>query len=129
LYIRRRYIQTTALREAIARVTNATLAIRRASKRNQRPSTRDSITHLDGIAHRPDVRVAGLEVFIDPYAPQLADLQTGFSCQTRFGFYTQPEHDRIRGQPLTAFQHHDGGAGGLLRRLAKPLTTRLYTRP
>jgi TnpA family transposase len=29
LYIRRRYIQTTALREAIARVANATLAIRR----------------------------------------------------------------------------------------------------
>src|SRR6185436_8270631 len=55
---------------------NATLAIRRTSQRNQRPLTGHSITHLDGIAHRPDVRVAGLEMFVDSNTPEFSDLQT-----------------------------------------------------
>ena len=93
---------------------NAPLAIRWASQRNQRPLTRDSITHLNGITHGPDVWVARLEVFIDPDAAHFGDLQTGLSCQTHFRFYTQPEHDRVGRQSLTAFQHHDGSAGGLL---------------
>ena len=95
---------------------NTALAIRRTGQRNQRPLVRDSITHLNSIAHCPDVRVAGLEVFIDADAPQLADFQAGILCQTHFRFYAQPEHDRVGGQSLTAFQHHDGSPGRLLVR-------------
>ena len=72
---------------------NAALAIRRTCQRNQRPLTRDSIPHLNGIAHGPDVRVAGLEMFVDADAAEFSDFQTGIFCQTHFRFYTQPEHD------------------------------------
>jgi hypothetical protein len=106
---------------------NATLAIRRASERNQRPLVRDSIPHLNGIAHCPDVRVAGLEVFVDSDATQFTDFQTGILCQTRFRLYTQSEHDRIGGQSLTAFQHHDGSASPVHARKAARMMQRHHS--
>lgn len=72
---------------------NATLAIRRTGQWNQCPLTCHAITHLNRIAHGPDMWVAGLEMFIDPDAAQLADLQPGILRQIHFRFDTQPQHD------------------------------------
>src|SRR5262249_56394367 len=45
LYVRRRYIQPTALREAIARVTNATLVVRRPKIWGGGPTARSPCCH------------------------------------------------------------------------------------
>ena len=55
-----------------------------------------------------------IEAWISTMPLSVSDFQTGFGGQTHFRFHTQPENDRVGGQSLTAFQHHDGSAGGLL---------------
>jgi hypothetical protein len=80
-----------------------------------------AVTHLDRIAHGPDVRVGGLEMVVYPDAAEFADFQTGVFWQADFWFHTQPENHGVGGQSFTAFQHHDGSAGRLMlcRRLER----------
>jgi hypothetical protein len=87
------------------------LAVRRPGQRNQTPRAGDGITNLNGIAHRPDVRVSGLQVLIDTNTATHADFKTGALRETDFRAHAQTEHHRIGRQAPATFQFDHRRAG------------------
>ena len=78
---------------------DACLAVGRTGQEVEPGLAGDRVGELDGIAHGIYVLLGGLQVFVDPYPPHLAQPESSFLCQPRFCpyAYAQQYHVCLQG--------------------------------
>ena len=76
---------------------DSSLAVRGSGERYLGRAAGNDVFHLDGVTDRIDVRVAGLQVFVDTDAAARADVQTGVDRQLVFRPDTHAENDHLGG--------------------------------
>ena len=77
---------------------DACLAVGRTGQEVEPGLAGDRVGKLDGIAHGIYVLLGGLQVFVDPYPPHLAQPESSFLCQPRFCPYAYAQQYHVRFQ-------------------------------
>ena len=84
---------------------NPALAIRRSGQRHLRRFAGHEVLDLDGVSHRVDVRIGGLQMLIDLDATTRTDPQPRIDRQLVFGTHPDPQDHQLSRQTRTRLQH------------------------
>ena len=93
---------------------DAALAVRRAGQRHLGRLAGHEVLNFDGVSDRVDIRVAGLQVLVDPDAAARPDFQARIDGQLVLRPHPDPQDDQLGRQAHARLQPHRQAIGRLL---------------